>query len=514
MRLSIVFVAVACAYRAPAVPASGSDSRGILAALAQHAAVFMHHSDGPETFVSSDPGSPGCTSAADGSSDEIYTVGFARELIPVPAHVRLGGYGLFPFSVFWENESFTTQSHSQLPVETLVISQGQVSWVLISVPVVGLTFETVLQMEKAVRGLAPAAELSRSGIAKNSNCVLVTVSATHTHTAPDATGLWGGVSSHLLWWKAQQEHRQVFFGPLLRAVEAGVRRALSNQHSTRSDLRQATLPTTALKRRAGQTGSGQSSILNSHILRLGDVASFWVADAHAATNLGKGGNGWVGFPGDFPQHISEELKKDPFQNIPLIYAPGVIGRSYPDEQDQWPEKWVQSVRQALGRDSTALPSALSEQSVSGQAPSSPEKGGLSFKQIDLCARPTSRLFSVLEWWSRLWSGEVGQDPCDAQKPGWRTVRLQSVQIAGVEFLFAPFELFPQAAASMKRLMEEFNLHQGLDGRRNVSQELGSRSPQLTVVVSLANGFLGYVAEAEDGDAEPYHRLFSVFDHLP
>lgn len=526
MSVSVGLLAVAC------VPSWTSDDfgwGGIHSALARVAADLVHRKSDAEIFVSGSLRSASCASSVTAPTSETYAVGLAREVISVPADVRRGGYGLFPFSMLWDPEAFTTRRRSHISVETLVISQGQTSWVFISVPVVGLTFATVRLVEEAVRGVTHADERAAKVIADDSNCTLVTVSATHTHTAPDSIGLWGGSSSQLLWWKAQKEHRQVFVEPLVRAAGAGARRAFANLRPVRVHLRQGTLATTALKRKGGKAaqvghadglsmfdpaGSHRSGVENSHILRLGDVASFWVADAHAATSLGRGGSGAAGLLGDYPQYISEDLKRVSAQAAPLVYAPGLIGRSYPDEQDNWPESWVESVRRWVEQRTSDLTSVVGEQIHPTLIRATVSEGGLAFKQFDLCARPTSRLFPVIEFWSQLWSGDEGQDPCESLLPGRRTVRLQLVQIAGVDFVLAPFELFPHAAASLARLLKGFDPHFSQDIQNKLREADGDVAPGPIVFVSLANGFLGYAADSRVDDAGPYHRILALFNPLP
>jgi hypothetical protein len=476
-------------------PFSSGSRQQFVEAVWKSVADLIHREPNSASFEQGERSMLKCGAQHGEVGSDPVRVGYARATVALPTHVRRGGYGLFPLSVLLSEPDSSSLEALEMPVDTLVLSQGNRTWVFVSLPVVGVTFTTVQSLERAVQRIKWNGNAKETDSVGADSCTVVTVSASHTHSGPDAVGLWGGVSTHLLWWKAQDDHRALFLEPLARAVVASASAAFGSLSPGQFDLRQGTLSTTALKRRTEKDGLSDRSTVNSHLLQLSPGLYFWVADVHAATSLGKGSG--AALPGDYPQYLQEQLSRSQSAPFRLLYAPGLIGDSYPVESDDWPESWARSLRHEVD----SLDPGLSD-------------AELSLAQLDLCVLPTSRLYGVIEAWSELWSGEAVADPCDARQSGWRTLRLQRVQIGGVTYIFTPFELFPSAAQQLASLLHKEMPTIGASAASSLDSPAKSEENGMVIFVSLSNGFMGYAGITRLDDLKSYHRLLSVFEPLP
>jgi hypothetical protein len=463
-------------------------------------------------FLPSAPIVPQGREACALTQDGIQGVSAASVPIDIDLGVsfRLAGYGVFPFwqilgssGTLGASEPQTTHLTGQLTV----LAQGGSKpswWVLVVLDTIGVPSPLALQLAAVVRGaiLGPSTadplDVAAAGNKTVGGCVMTTVVATHSHSGPDLTGLWGANARS---W-SRDENARAFQDVVDNAVAGGLRQALGNAlQSARPfnlSLGSGHVPTSARSDGPGQQQQKRNlSVIRFVPSSVGAVSPapdplVWIWDGHATTV----GSGRMRSSGDFPAAVAAAVGND----YAATFLPGTVAGQYPIQRPGWLETLAETVRQnAL---ETAQP--------------------FTFELLteDFCMPVQSRASGVLETWAAWW-GVQALMPCEGAPMSSATQKMKvtlqwvvfrKIGTGGKEgaaiatLLFVPFESFSQ----VQDLVFEWFFQ----------DQIGSGNPGgVFRVVSLAGGFAGHgftdrLAHAVfAGSVEPRHNNGAKAYHM-
>lgn len=445
---------------------------------------------------------------------------------PLGQRVRLAGYGVFPFWTLapWVSKDAAPELGASNLTGQLLVVRGRdrlqpargVWWVLVSLDTIGVPTPLADRMRSVVTEVLNG-ESGSNGVLP---CVVTTVVASHSHSGPDLTGLWGSAAT--AWEQARNEQNwaegaeAAITGALARDVARGAAKlapsylSLSHAHvptSAAARLRGSGHPNLSLVRFARRSdldperGSGSSSAATA---RQGDPALL-IWNGHATTDAPDR----RAPSGDYPATLARTLAPE----LELAFVPGAVAGQYPVVRDGW-----------LGD-----LSALLQRFAQGLA----SPFGMRVAELDYCVAFEARHAPLFEAWSARWGVPLSL-PCELQAeedtqdagaaPGKQIgfrVTVQRVTFLLQESLgttptpsatsfslyFLPFEVFQEAEDLLRAGQAP-----------SVGQDAGVLNAR---AVSLANGFSGHALSraswqaltslrpAAETLAKPYHAWMSV-----
>lgn len=398
--------------------------------------------------------------------------------IPLAQPFRLGGYGLFPFwQAPWFAAAASEPRTDQLTGKLLVVggraedhpenSDPSVWWVLVTLDTLGVAAPLV----GALRSGVELAILGRHPGGPKPSCMMTTIAATHSHSGPDLTGVWGAAAQS---WSRNQNADQLqrtILPSIQQSLAAQVHGALGQLRAMELSFGQEHVPTSATRQAEGQLPNVDVFRFVSRQPSLDPDPLLWVWDAHATTVPRQRHKA----DGDFPAKVSAALASDALS----IFLVGSPAGQYVRREEAWLESLVSMASEH--RQSQPFTLVLQESVV--------------------CLVVDAALFPLFESWASRWLGvsatgpECGKDRVKGKDSGV-LVTLQTVDfvVAGASsskqgsrtlasLQFVPFELSLGAAEVLRQ-------------RLGLANQISQTLPYGRAV-SLANGFLGHGLAASE-----------------
>lgn len=466
---------------------------GICLLFAPAAPVVL--ASGNETAVHS----PECSIEREGNAP---LVGWSSIQAHLGKPLRLAGYGVWDFwKAPFQVQSSESDSAQEIIGDLLAMSSGQSVWVLVTLDTIGVPSVLAAKMRSAIRSEILGVPKFGSAGSGAAQCLVVTIVASHSHSSPDVTGIWGGAADSWNAARNQENMQEQVYDPLFAALRHAARAAVTDSYPARLAVDHDFYPTVARQERAAQGDNLTRVWIERDGAGVAEKdAVLWIWNGHAATDKLSEGLGKTGF-GDFPAAARKALGSA----VHSFFLPGVIAGDYPLEHEGWREELIGRV---------------------GQPPKlQPDSFSIRLRESDYCLAAESLLRRPLELWSSLGGGNglsacnvgaaVGDgvaavpffDPHGAASTF--SVRFQSIRIAigeaqdapALEIAFLPFEAFAAVESQIRPAIQT-------DLR----------------LVSLANGFEGHGlalqqyealmrGEREWERAKPYHLFLAMRSNI-
>jgi hypothetical protein len=414
--------------------------------------------------------------------------------------VRLAGYGVWSFwKAPFSAPSLRDDAADQIVGDMLVMHSVTGAWVLVTLDTLGVPAPAAARLGADIQAEAlETLHASSPGGKSAAECVMVTIVASHSHSSPDLTGIWGGAADSWSSSRNQSNARDLIYKPLASALRESVRQSIAVSLPVRLTVDHDYYPTSSTAAATVATKDDLPKVL-SHGANLTRIwiahdghesekkAVVWIWNGHAATELRSAQSGKIEY-GDFPSKIRGALG----ENLHSFFLPGVIAGDYPIEHEGWLGELITHVSQAP----VQRPGTFS----------------IGLRERNYCLEADNRLRAPLESWSVFGGGEglaqCADSPSDSERSSF-LARFQSVRIQVgkqneselLELAFLPFETFADVETQLRHTMAH-------DLR----------------IVSLANGFDGHGLAKHQFDslmsgapeshrAKPYHLFLAIRSNI-